>query len=185
MLFLRKVTETDLPQLGDTTIRGKSYCKWVWHACVDCGKERWVFLLHGNPLNLRCTKCAAKERTKERYGPLHHAWGGGRRKTRYGYVRVWVSADDFFFPMCHEKRMHGGYVMEHRLVMAKSLGRNLHLWEIVHHKNGVKDDNRIENLRLISIDGHLQLTKLETMIHQKERKIKELMEEIDFLKKGK
>jgi uncharacterized protein (DUF433 family) len=64
-----------------------------------------------------------------------------RRESR-GYVQVFLDEDDPFASM----RTHDGWVFEHRIVMARHLGRALFAHENVHHKNGHKDDNRLENL---------------------------------------
>jgi transposase len=85
-----------------------------------------------------------RDPSARRSGPGHPLWKGGRYVTEGGYVRVWMAEDDPLAKMRSER----GYVLEHRLVMARELGRALTRDESVHHKNGVRDDNRAANLEL-------------------------------------
>ena len=80
-------------------------------------------------------QCRACYRTNAKRGAEHHSFKGGRVTTPEGYVKLRV----------YEKQ---GYVLEHILVMQEMLGRNLLPGENVHHINGVKNDNRPENLEL-------------------------------------
>lgn len=79
-------------------------------------------------------------------GEENPMWKGGRYKKKDGYVMIL----DHTSPMAN----HSGYVFEHRLLMAKKLGRPILRSEVVHHINGIKDDNRIENLAIISKGKH-------------------------------
>jgi hypothetical protein len=77
-------------------------------------------------------------------GSEHHAWKGGRRVDGQGYVQVMIPPDDPMYSMTTGL----GYVPEHRLVMARSIGRPLTKTETVHHIDGDKLHNNIENLQL-------------------------------------
>lgn len=58
----------------------------------------------------------------------------GRRKTKQGYIIV--------------KTQDGRWLGEHRYIMEQKLGRQLRQAESVHHINGIRDDNRLDNLEL-------------------------------------
>lgn len=75
----------------------------------------------------------------------HPNYKGGRAKASGGYIVVKLSPDDPYFCMADKAN---GYVKEHRLVMARALGRPLEKHETVHHINGDPADNDIENLQL-------------------------------------
>ncbi len=151
---------------------------FIYQACIDCGKLRWVVLLNGKPRALRCRDCARTNRL------ILIRWAKPRI-SHEGYKLVPLSSGNFYFGMCNKQ----GYVPEHRLVMAQHLGRCLQDWEVVHHKNGNKLDNRIENLELTDRNTHSANHKKgyqdgyqQGLKDGRNKQIQELKEEIRLLR---
>jgi endogenous inhibitor of DNA gyrase (YacG/DUF329 family) len=135
-------------------------CKNLWQArnalgftCEVCGKA------------VRLSPSAKRQRLGGRFcsrqcmGDAHIARplkrthnGRVARLDQSGYVLVWEPD--------HPKAMRG-WVFEHRLIVERSLGRQLERSEHVHHANGIKDDNRPENLVVLGHGEHSVLSAKE------------------------
>ena len=111
-------------------------------------------LKRGKPSRTKCRVCSCKINLRYhlKKRELNPKWKGGWWRDKNGYMLIRLSPDDFFYPMVNRS----GYVREHRLVVAKELGRCLQDWERVHHKNGIKDDNRYANLELTTAGSHIR-----------------------------
>jgi hypothetical protein len=78
-------------------------------------------------------------------GPASHKWKGGKFKSSDGYI--FISMPD------HRDADKDGYILEHRYIWEQANGP-LKPGQVVHHINGIRDDNRIENLIAITRSAH-------------------------------
>lgn len=112
--------------------------------CLRCGttfyrKRANVEAGEGRYCSLACKGEVQSKLT----GPQHPGWRGGKGRNQAGYV-ILHAAD-------------GNHVFEHRVVMEQVLDRPLRTDEHVHHINGKKDDNRPENLQVLTRGEHARL----------------------------
>jgi hypothetical protein len=105
----------------------------------DCGNKKFVSAYELINKGTQSCGCWRHEFQKKRTGENHPNWKGGY-KTRNGYVEI-------LNPQ-HPNAGKRGYVKEHTAVMSSHLGRPLLPDDTVHHKNGIRHDNRLENLEL-------------------------------------
>ncbi len=129
---------------------GLSYIERM-RCCEECGRD-----FRPSSRHLRCPACRAKANCscgrrrqgksatcaacRTVAGSANGNWKGGRTRHKAGYVMVRVPD--------HPRARASPYVFEHILVAEDLLGRFLEPGESIHHRNGVRDDNRPENLEL-------------------------------------
>ena len=158
--------------------KGKTTVPKAEMACLECGKtfkthRAWVKSGRRKFCTRKC-KDRANTRNKNRLGVPHtdearqkmrdaatgkylrensSQWKGGTYLAK-GYRHVMVEMLPEPQKSLARQMTKGRYILEHRAVAAEKLGRPLRRNEIVHHMNGVKDDNRPDNLEVVGRGQH-------------------------------
>jgi hypothetical protein len=144
---------TNLYNEGNSTAEiGKSL--GISSGTVASWMRRW-----GVPVRDRSLQRKLAERKINRRGANNSRWKGGRSPLQ-GYMRLLNHA--------HPRADSHGYVLEHILVWEKIHKRYLPKGWVVHHLNGIKDDNRPENLIALPTRKHRQV------LQAKAKRIREL-----------
>jgi len=136
---------------GNTQTKPKRVC-----ACGICGDE---IITRINRNTRQPVRYKRGHHVYGQKGELNNNWKGGRKFDKNGYILIYCPTHPFNV---------GGYIFEHRLVIEQHVDRYLKSYELVHHHNEVKTDNRIENLQLLTPSQHL-------ILHQKLRREKKII----------
>lgn len=120
--------------------------------CLTCGTQ---IRFDVNYATKRWCSKRCVERSNVAKGRYSKAWKQGIWKHNLGYIEIHIDnyPEEFHSILKPMARKGDKWLLEHRANLAIKLGRSLHSNEHVHHKNGVRDDNRPENLE-VWLRGH-------------------------------
>ncbi len=114
----------------------------------EANKGRKLSPEHRLAISRRMKGFKHSDETRKKMSEAKKIHRQGHKKRRCdGYIAV-------YYPD-HPKSTKDGYIMEHILVVEKSIGRHLEENECVHHINENREDNRIENLKLMTKSEHM------------------------------
>lgn len=155
---------------GSKSLGKKHRGKYIFACCPECNEGHWIRLdEYKKKKEIYCKACSgiaigqsnmghtvsAETRCKiseKLRGERSNRWLGGKKRINPKYIKL--SSDHKYSCMAQS----GGYVLEHRIVMAEYMGRPLGTQEVVHHRNRDTRDNQIENLALLeSQSEHVKL----------------------------
>lgn len=188
-----KVCGTTINNTNYNSALGKNYCSWSCYEtfkeqnatpnckCVICNTEMYLKPSRIKRIKngITCSKeCSSKLKTIYMTGENNHQFGmkgklnasfiGEKRINQYGYVMIYLPN--------HPKSDESGRYREHRYVIEQSVNYNDDYFDIInnqkvlkdcfipHHINGIKTDNREENLVVITRSEH-------TSLHNNEKEI--------------
>jgi len=123
-------------ELGNTKMAKK-----VWQECPDCKYQRWIDKRYYDQPNHtgRCNKCSIE-------GSLNPKWTGGEYITSSGYKKILKKG--------HPLSDRDGHIFEHRYVVCEKYGTGALIDRVVHHIDGDKLNNNIENLEIMTMSEH-------------------------------
>lgn len=138
--------------------------------CTRCDKPAKEKITNGKFKGyLHC--CDEHSGWHHKPGPQHpNAKKGGRIVDDQGYVRVLDPRRE------RAKTAGSNYIAEHRLVVELKLGRRLGKDEVVHHMNGIRDDNRFVNLAVIGPEQRHESRTLTRALQARVRELERLLE---------